>query len=74
MATGLISDLLWDAAPDQAECLIDNTIGPFDRDVRSDPPVDDGYYYLVREQGICEAGTYGYATGGAERLPLGACP
>ena len=43
-------------------------------DGRPDPVVGDGYYYLVRGQNACGAGSYGQATGGAERLPVAACP
>jgi hypothetical protein len=43
-------------------------------DPRPDPLNGEGYYYLVRGQNACGTGTYGTATGGAERIPGTPCP
>ena len=43
-------------------------------DQRPDPPEGDGNYYLIRGRNACGAGTYGFATGGAERVPGAPCP
>jgi hypothetical protein len=32
------------------------------------------YYYLVRSQNACGAGTYGLATSGVPRVPAADCP
>jgi hypothetical protein len=37
------------------------------------PPVDDGYWYLIRGRNTCGAGTYGSASDGTPRSPV-ACP
>jgi hypothetical protein len=56
-----------------ATCLTDDVSPAKYVDVRPDPPQDDGYYYLVRAQGTCGSGTYGYDTAGLERIPTAAC-
>ena len=43
-------------------------------DPRSDPPVGQGFYYLVRSQKSCGHGSYGTTSSGSERLLVGACP
>ena len=43
-------------------------------DPRPNPAAYEGYYYMVRGQNACGSGPYGFATGGAWRLPLAACP
>jgi hypothetical protein len=57
-----------------ASCLENDVPSAPWNDPRPDPVEDDGYYYLVRAQNVCGAGTYGAATGGAERLPGTPCP
>ena len=57
-----------------AECLADDQASHSWDDTRVAPPLGDGYYYLVRSQKDCGAGTYGLATSGAERQPESACP
>ena len=37
------------------------------------PGVGEGFWYLTRAQNVCGVGTYGYATGGTERVSA-ACP
>lgn len=43
-------------------------------DPRPDPPIGDGWYYLVRAQGGCGTGTYGFDSASSERVPAAACP
>src|SRR5262249_40460008 len=57
-----------------ASCLQNDAPGTTWNDPRPDPAAGAGYYYLVRGQNVCGGGTYGYATGGSERLPASACP
>jgi hypothetical protein len=57
-----------------ATCLQNDAPANTWNDPRVDPAVGSGYYYLVRAQNVCGGGTYGFATGGAERLPTSACP
>jgi hypothetical protein len=57
-----------------AACLQDNVASPSWNDPRPDPADGEGYYYLVRGQSSCGPGTYGSATGGAERVPGTPCP
>ena len=56
-----------------ATCVDDDVAGATWVDPRPDPPAGDGYYYLIRSQKSCGAGTYGKASSGAERLPVAAC-
>ncbi len=37
------------------------------------PPAGGGFFYLVRARNVCGTGTYGFATGGAERITT-TCP
>jgi len=57
-----------------ATCAQNDQGGTTWTDARPDPGLGSGYYYLVRRQNVCGAGTYGPATGGAERVPAAACP
>jgi hypothetical protein len=72
MAGGLISELRVDGGVDSAECVEDDVPGTEFVDSRPDPPVGDGYYYVIRAQHAC-TGTYGYASSGEERTPTDAC-
>jgi len=74
VVSGTIGELHADGGTEFAECLIDDTPGPYYRDYRTAPPSGETYYYMVREQGPCAGGTYGSATGGAERQPGVGCP
>ena len=57
-----------------AGCLSNNGSAASYTDSRPNPPVGAGFYYLVRAQSSCGAGTYGFASSGAERIPVAACP
>ena len=71
---GGVASLRVDGGAVGATCLGDNIAGASWTDGRPDPASGTGYYYLVRAQNVCGAGTYGAATGGGERLPVAACP
>jgi hypothetical protein len=58
----------------EAVCLADDVPGASYVDVRPNPPPGDGFYYLIRAQTPCGTGTFGTASGGAERLPAEGCP
>jgi hypothetical protein len=71
---GSISALRTVGSIADAACLQDNVATPSWNDPRANPVEGEGYYYLVRGQASCGAGTYGFATGGAERIPGSPCP
>jgi hypothetical protein len=77
IAGGLISRLRPEGGVVGATCVAggDNLpLHEFD-DPRPDPAPGQGYYYIIRsESDVCGGGTYGYASSGAERLPVSACP
>ena len=71
---GLVSELRRDGGVAAAACIgNDDASSPF-VDGRAAPPAGDAYYYMVRSQNACGTGSYGFASSGAERLPLAACP
>jgi hypothetical protein len=57
-----------------AACLQSPVLGTSWNDLRPDPSTGTAYYYLIRGKNLCGAGTYGSATGGAERVPGIPCP
>ena len=57
-----------------ASCLSNDGSTASFQDPRANPGTGQGFYYLVRAQTTCGAGTYGSASNGSERLPLAACP
>jgi hypothetical protein len=71
---GSLSLLLSAGSVADAACLENDVPAAPWSDPRPDPVDGEGYYYLVRGQNLCGAGTYGAATGGAERLPGTPCP
>jgi hypothetical protein len=71
---GLLSLLRSTGSSSDASCLQNDVAAASWNDPRPDPEVGNGYYYLVRGQSVCGPGTYGFATGGAERLPAVPCP
>jgi hypothetical protein len=71
---GDVTLLRANGASSDAACLHDAVVGLSWTDPRPDPGGNSGYYYLVRGQNVCGAGTYGAATGGAERVPGTPCP
>jgi hypothetical protein len=74
VASGLVSALGADGGVAAATCLANDVVSSPTVDGRSDPPAGDAYYYVVRSQNACGTGSYGFATSGAERIPLAACP
>jgi len=71
---GAASGLVPDAGVSAAQCLANGaTTGRF-VDTRPDPAAGQTYYYDVRAEQSCNLGTYGFATSGAERLPVTDCP
>jgi hypothetical protein len=75
VVTGTLAALRADGGATGASCLADDrTAGVFD-DTRLAPAPGGSYYYLVRAQkSSCANGTYGYASSGAERVPVSPCP
>jgi hypothetical protein len=63
-----------DGGSSDAVCLGSGVTGLTWNDLRPDPIEGSGYYYVVRGQSVCGLGSYGFATGGAERLPGLPCP
>jgi len=57
-----------------SSCLSNDGATATFQDPRANPAAGQGFYYLVRGQSACGAGTYGYASNGSERIPLAACP
>ncbi len=56
------------------DCIVEDTQGAYFDDTRAHPAPGEGFYYLIREQGSCAAGTYGTDSSLAERLPDDVCP
>jgi hypothetical protein len=73
VAGGLISELHPDGGVFGAECLAEDLASPAYVDTRPNPDVGEGYYYIIRSQNDCGVGTYGFATFGAERVPVADC-
>jgi hypothetical protein len=78
VAGGLISQLRADGGVSGATCLPggnDLADATFD-DTRPDPPVGDGYYYIVRSQKpSCGMSSYGLSSSGVLRQPTPSdCP
>ncbi len=63
VVSGYLSELREDGGFARAICLAPGWPTPPVDDDRV-PPVEDGYYYLVRSHGPNGVGTYGYGTGG----------
>ena len=73
VASSTLADLRLNGTSNAA-CLSNNGGAPSFQDPRANPAVGQGFYYLVRADSTCGAGTYGFASSGAERVPLAACP
>ena len=71
---GLLSELRADAGTDSSTCLQSGIGGSSFGDARPDPPLLDGFYYLIRAQSTCMRGSYGHGTSGLERQPTDTCP
>jgi hypothetical protein len=74
VASGSILSLRIDSGVVNATCLADDLTGTSTIDSQPSPAPGSGYYYIGRAQNECANGTYGYASGGQERLPTAACP
>lgn len=72
VANGMLSDLRSSGGTALAQCRAEDLVETVHLDERVPSP-GDGYYYIIREDGSCGGGTYGFATSGEERLPLDAC-
>ncbi|HEX6853301.1 MAG TPA: hypothetical protein VF139_18030 [Candidatus Polarisedimenticolaceae bacterium] len=57
-----------------ATCLGNDLANTSFDDARPDPASGDGWYYLVRAQSGCGAGTYGFDSTPSERMPAAGCP
>jgi len=73
VASSTLSDLRANGTA-TATCLSNDVTSASYVDGRADPAVDDGYYYLIRAQNACGAGTFGTNSVGAERTPTAGCP
>lgn len=74
IAGGTLAQLTANGGVGAALCLSNDHAGTSWNDARPNPPVGGAYYYIVRAVNSGTAGTYGFATSGAERLPVAACP
>jgi hypothetical protein len=57
-----------------AACLQNDGAAASFLDGRPDPAPGSGFYYLVRAQNVCGAGTYGFNSASVERVLPAACP
>jgi hypothetical protein len=73
VATATLSELMLNGT-DSATCLADNLTSASYVDARPQPVADDGFYYLIRAQNACGAGSYGAFSEGGQRFPSAACP
>ena len=71
---GSLGDLRTQQGVTSATCLGNDVGSAMWVDPRPLLAAGNGYYYVVRAQDTCSAGTYGYASSAAERLPAAACP
>jgi hypothetical protein len=74
VASGLVSELARDGGVAAAACLANDVPSSPYVDARGAPPAGNAWYYVVRSQNACGTGSYGFASSGAERIPLAACP
>ena len=71
---GSLGDLRTQQGVTSATCLRNDVGSVTWVDPRPRPGAGNGDYYVVRAQDACGAGTYGYGSSAAERLPAAACP
>jgi hypothetical protein len=57
-----------------ASCLANDIVQTTYGDTRPGPAPSDGYYYLIRAQDPCGAGSYGVNSSGLPHQPVAACP
>lgn len=73
VVSGTVGQLHVEGGTGVSQCLSENNPDASYRDYRPKPQSGQIYYYMIREQGVCGGGSYGTATGGAERETTGAC-
>ena len=75
-ATGydVAGDDLFAAGTASASCLENDVAGATWDDPRPDPTAGAGYFYMIRGENVCGAGSYGDDSAGSERTPTSACP
>ncbi len=71
---GAVSTLRSEAGVGSASCLENDVAAETWIDGRTDPPQNDGYYYLLRAENVCGKGSYGRSSQGGERVPGAGCP
>jgi hypothetical protein len=74
VAGGLVLELLGDQDTTGATCLSDDEPSAGFQDTRPEPASGSAYYYIIRAQNACGAGSYGFASSGASRTPSVDCP
>jgi hypothetical protein len=70
--SGLISRMASGAALAESFCLVQTTGNSPWTDMRPDPPLNDGYFYISRTENACGASTFGEAVRDSQRS-MGAC-
>jgi len=71
---GLVSRLRGEGLAAASNCARSDLPTSIWSDVDPPPPSGDGFFYLVRAGNTCIEGSYGTATGGADRQPANDCP
>jgi formylglycine-generating enzyme required for sulfatase activity len=74
VASGYVLLLRPDGGVASGACMADSVATATASDARPNPPLGNGYYYIVRSQNACGAGTYGTSKAGVPRQPTSACP
>ena len=74
LAVGELSSLRAEQGVFSPVCLANDVALPTWDDAQPDPAAPDGFYYLVRADGTCGPGTWGFASVGTERRPFLDCP
>lgn len=74
VAGGVVSEMRGSGGVSGAACLSNDQATASWSDARPNPVPAEGYYYLVRAQNSCGAGTWGRASSGPERSPSPGCP
>jgi hypothetical protein len=75
ISSGNLNDLRTMGDASAATCVTDDIAGTtWADDMTGDPVPGSGFYYLVRGQNACGAGTYDAESGGSVRQPTVDCP
>jgi len=67
--SGTLANLRADGGALSGDCLVDDIQGAYFDDTRLNPAAGEGFTYLIREQGPCAGGTWGFASTLVERFP-----